>query len=405
MPRLWQCLPDNFSYYVDSVAGDDGNLGTSPNAPWKSMTPVNAVNLTGKKGVGFKRGSGPYDRLTNGASGTAGSPIIYGAYGVGATPLMLTTEWVWFNGAALQYVTVQDLDIRSSHATGWGIQLTGAGVGVRILRNVVHNCLQVGIGITYTAGSLCEVAYNTITGCGDNGVAFEGVATGWVHHNESYANGGNGIECQAASDLYVHHNKCHHNTAAGGEGIGLETTCTASYVYNNLVYHNTNAGLLTNSPLSFWYHNTSYGNKYQMVLCDWSASVPIDNTIENNIFGVTAVGQKGVMIVDNGSGGAWDQYDNVWDYNDYFYTAGPDKSNMVDAGGSDHTFAQWVATHGKEAHGQCVDPSIVNDATHNYHLLVGSAIRGDGLHIVSVADDLDAVARANPPDIGCYQYV
>ena len=76
------------TYYVDSVGGNDSNNGTTPQTSWKSVAKVNAATLTAGDAVLFKRGGVWTESLAPTASGTAGSPISFDAYGAGPAPLL-----------------------------------------------------------------------------------------------------------------------------------------------------------------------------------------------------------------------------------------------------------------------------------------------------------------------------
>ena len=64
----------NTTYYVDSIAGNDSNNGTSESTPWKNLTKVNSVTFR------------PGDRING--SGAWGNPIIIDNYGTGNLPLI-----------------------------------------------------------------------------------------------------------------------------------------------------------------------------------------------------------------------------------------------------------------------------------------------------------------------------
>lgn len=88
-------------YFVDSVAGNDSNNGTSVNTPWKTISKLNSSginNLQPGSRVFFKRGgvyrgTGAADlnweaTLGTWKSGTATRPIEYRAYGQGNAPII-----------------------------------------------------------------------------------------------------------------------------------------------------------------------------------------------------------------------------------------------------------------------------------------------------------------------------
>lgn len=74
-------------YYVDS-AGNDQNPGTSTSAPWKSLDKVSLMKFNPGDQVLFKRGENFKGSLKINSSGTATSPIVFGAYGTGSNPVL-----------------------------------------------------------------------------------------------------------------------------------------------------------------------------------------------------------------------------------------------------------------------------------------------------------------------------
>ncbi len=74
------------AYYVDP-AGSDSNAGTTPTAPWATITKVNAANLLAGDVVYFKRGGLWRERLKP-RSGAVGTLITYTAYGAGSQPII-----------------------------------------------------------------------------------------------------------------------------------------------------------------------------------------------------------------------------------------------------------------------------------------------------------------------------
>jgi hypothetical protein len=76
-----------FTYYVDSVNGADSNPGTLA-APWQMIAKVNSTTLLPGQSVAFKAGDVWREQLVVSSSGKAASPIIFGAYGIGAPPVI-----------------------------------------------------------------------------------------------------------------------------------------------------------------------------------------------------------------------------------------------------------------------------------------------------------------------------
>lgn len=84
-------------YYVSS-AGSGANSGTDTNHTW-NLAKVNATTFQPGDQILFNRGDTFYGTLNTTASGASGSPIIYGAYGTGANPIItgLTSLTSWTN--------------------------------------------------------------------------------------------------------------------------------------------------------------------------------------------------------------------------------------------------------------------------------------------------------------------
>ncbi len=72
------------NYYVDATLGSDGNSGQSTLLPWKTIAKVNASDLKSVDSVYFKRGEIWYEELLIPPYG----PLLYGAYGAGAAPII-----------------------------------------------------------------------------------------------------------------------------------------------------------------------------------------------------------------------------------------------------------------------------------------------------------------------------
>jgi parallel beta-helix repeat protein len=95
------------NYYFSSVSGDDSRTpqqAANPLTPWKTLDKLTAYNLSIKPGdsVLFKRGESFFGTLTIKSSGISGNNVYYGAYGVGANPLIsgfvTLTNWTLYSG-------------------------------------------------------------------------------------------------------------------------------------------------------------------------------------------------------------------------------------------------------------------------------------------------------------------
>jgi len=76
------------TYYVDSVGGSDGNLGTSAVLAWQSLSKVNSVTFSAGDVILFKTDCVWYGSFSPSGSGVEGSPIIVDKYGDGGLPVI-----------------------------------------------------------------------------------------------------------------------------------------------------------------------------------------------------------------------------------------------------------------------------------------------------------------------------
>ena len=76
------------SYYVDGVAGQNSNAGSSPAAPWRDFSNINGKTLQPGDRLLLKRGSVINQELRVGAAGTSDRWVEIGPYGEGARPIL-----------------------------------------------------------------------------------------------------------------------------------------------------------------------------------------------------------------------------------------------------------------------------------------------------------------------------
>lgn len=83
-------------YYIDSN-GDDLRDGKSAGTAWKTLAKANATSLQAGDAVLLNRGARFHETIMPSKSGVAGKPIKYGAYGIGAKPVLsgFSTIPVW----------------------------------------------------------------------------------------------------------------------------------------------------------------------------------------------------------------------------------------------------------------------------------------------------------------------
>jgi parallel beta-helix repeat protein len=90
------------AYYVDATYGSDSNTGKSTDQAWKTISRVNGSTFQPGDNILFKRGEMWREKLIVPSSGTQGSPIVFGAYGSGAKPVISGADrvsgWTHYGG-------------------------------------------------------------------------------------------------------------------------------------------------------------------------------------------------------------------------------------------------------------------------------------------------------------------
>ena len=102
-----QAAPTGHTYYVDNcvVIGSDANNGTSPATPWLTINKVNTSTFNPGDSILFESTCTWREQLTVPSSGSAGSPITFGAYGTGAQPIISGADIFssWITEGSLYY--------------------------------------------------------------------------------------------------------------------------------------------------------------------------------------------------------------------------------------------------------------------------------------------------------------
>ncbi len=121
---------DAKTYYVAS-SGNDNNSGTSTSAPWKTLAKVSSfTGFAAGDQILFNRGDVFYGKLTINNSGASGNPIVFGAYGNGADPVIsgftAVTSWtslgnnIWESTSAVSSLSHTNMVTVNSVNTGIG---------------------------------------------------------------------------------------------------------------------------------------------------------------------------------------------------------------------------------------------------------------------------------------------
>ena len=226
--RILPTLP----IHVDATLGNNANNGRTSGKPIQTVAGVNALRVRRNSRVLFKRGetwSGT--QLTFPGSGAPGQPVLLGAYGVGARPILTVA-----NNESIYVDNVHDIAIK-------GLNLISSGTGDAALH--VYGChgfefddndIQGGdvaaIWIDVVAGrpaydgritnNLCHDAadnggiHSTIQPPGSSFVGLQNtLVEGNTVYNNGVADGDHGIYLQDSTGCIVRKNICYHNFDAG----------------------------------------------------------------------------------------------------------------------------------------------------------------------------------------------
>ena len=140
-----QTLREGCNYYLDAAQGNDANSGRSAKKAWKSLDKLREVQLKAGDHILFRRGSIFTGILDICAQGTAGSRIVFDAYGEGQKPCIMAPDSSLYTIRVFNsdYVTVQNLEVvntgseRMDHRVGVKIACENHGVS----RNIILNAL------------------------------------------------------------------------------------------------------------------------------------------------------------------------------------------------------------------------------------------------------------------------
>ena len=213
-------------YYVNAQTGADSNIGTRPDAAWRTLR-FAASRLRAGDRVLLHRDQQWNEKLEISVSGTGAQPIVIDSYGNGANPVITgSSSCVRLNG---NHITVRGLTIRG--CTWAGVSVVGSNN--RIIGNLITNNVA-GVYVKATAVGTVIVgneirdnnlmAVNDIGGAGDSGafgvlihghktVVAYNVISGSDAHSYDYGRDGAAIEIYGGRDNHIHHNRAFENHA------------------------------------------------------------------------------------------------------------------------------------------------------------------------------------------------
>jgi len=434
------------AYFVDATDGSDSADGLTPGTAWKTITQVNSVTFRPGDHVLFKRGETFTGPLLPENSGTADSPITFGAYGTGNRPIISgsASYALWIPNS---YSYLSFYNIVFSGATGASVPTARANSHDLYFYDCQFNDSASYIGlVSYSTTGGSDIYNNTYINC----VATGNYKSGFYCSSSTGADGPHDVlfyNCTShtnGTDVYADHGfyvafgcVIDHCTAYGNTSAGFKVNSNlqagssfAPIVRNSTSYNNAD-GLYIGHYNAIFYNNLVYSNTSHSVDFDSEAdncefyfntfvnsthasnraleinpTVSTGNTFKNNLFIQDSAAVSSNIIYTDDTIDTLST-NNTFDYNVYYWNGSSGGYIIYQAsGGLSKTFADWVASSGSpESHGTLLLalPGFVTRYT-DLHPADSGNLKGLGLYMSGVyATDKDGNPRSNPPTPGCYE--
>ncbi len=407
-------------YYVDNIDGDDDNLGTTVDSPWKTLDKVQSMTFEPGEKILFKRGSSYSGSVTIEDNGTEEKPITITAYGSGDAPKFTNPDFhdsygnvfhitgdyividgLYFHGGAdanqgeysdamrvgavFVAVGADHVTIKDSEFYDCTIGINSVGEYTLITNNNLHDFnrwiqdlewgpLGVVIGNAYA-----EVSYNNFTKIYKEG--------------GNYGADGGAIEVEdrffgvVARDVNIHHNVSVKNygfveVEGNVDGANINISYNVSNDYQNFIF--------------FWGGKDSKieNNTIIRTLEPLGPSVNTVFTMNNGGFAfrnnIFVVG-NGIEVWGTAPYGANHGYASAIKENNIYFSAD---------GSTDDPHGLYIGETEKN-----VNPGFVDLDGGDYHLTSGSPAINAGVDLGYTLDLDDAIVpNDGAPDIGAYEF-
>nr|MBD3622588.1 hypothetical protein [Sunxiuqinia sp.] len=187
------------SYYVSSSEGNDSNSGTATGQAWKSLDKVNSFKPQAGDKILFKRGDEWVGTLTPPASGSAGNPITYGAYGTGNKPKIygsqVITGWTLHKGSIYKATVesvVSQVFVSNERIRVARYQSVGYSFPSTINSTTQFQSNDLDSGIDYTGATCVYRSYayrlfkKQVVGSSSNTITLESAPTGGISTSKGF---------------------------------------------------------------------------------------------------------------------------------------------------------------------------------------------------------------------------
>ncbi len=409
---------DGKAYFIDNQNGSDDNDGTRQK-PWQTLTKINKYSFSPSDTVYFARGSTFKDGFSVSASGKAGKPIVFTAYGNGPTPIFTNPRYSQLNGNAIQitgsYIVINGLyfhncpkspvceDVKTlgaifiatgaDHNTVKNCEITKTPIGIQVYGQhnlITHNYIHDNnIPIRPHWGPMCVVVATS-----NNEIAYNRFENYCAPSNE-YGHDGGAIEVNDG-DYDKVNLRIHHNYSKDNQGFfeNIQSRCISRdwiIAYNVCDDYQSWLGL-TNVQNIRVEHNTVLRVRKHEGYNDffWFNEHLGDNVVflRNNIF---VIGDGIPPIYYHGDGKSQHH-----DHNLYYCL---DRRTFEDG----QTFSVLGTPLGEQE--QIANPMFVDFENRDLRLRAGSPAIDAGLDLGYTEDfNGNPVPYGNTPDIGAYEY-
>lgn len=377
----------NAAKYYISPTGVTGNTGTSVGSPKGTLAQVFTAFDLGSLDTIFVA-AGTYTETGTTVGTNDNDFVIQGAaLDLNGDPTSIfdagsTARWLFLNNVANDNIVINRLTIKDHKNVdggdpggGGAIKVIAGAVGLTINYCIFDNCdtrtasLHHRGGAIYSAEAI-TVKYTTFRNC-----------------NAEYYGGAISVELSPSTNSIISYCKFYSNNSTGYGSVvfyGISTTKSLT-ITNSLFYENGNTagsavivGMNTGSTINIMNctitrnGNASYGTGG--VLAVSSSKVYLTNTILYLNVGTTyndAYNNSSTMSFINCLYGSSSEINSI----------SPNTSPTIG------------------------DPTFVDVATDNYHLLSLSIAINKGTLTGSPTNDLDSETRIDNPDVGAYEYI
>jgi len=262
------------AYYVDSVAGNDANNGTSTTTPWRSLAKANSVVLLPGERLLFKAGGIWNGQLKPQGSGTSAGQILISAYGTGVKPLFNGGGTAPTNDGTYNYATGTVEITNQEYITIDGLAVTNVatpntairdGIRVALSNTTILHHIQITNNEVYNVNgqaSRDSGQYNDMYANGAIHLWAQGTMTSSYHYDDVLIKG-NSIHDVDTSGIRIHNRDDYPVVAAFNTNVLIDSNIINNTGSDGMIVANCNSPVI----------------QYNQVLNAGSRSIPATHII------------------------------------------------------------------------------------------------------------------------------